>query len=139
MGIEDAQHARDGTVVNRLIGIHRLGVVLLHHLVNLGEAADAVADVALVGSRRGAEALAKQHAHTTTHKNDADNSDSRATRATRHFVILQSEGKSASPLLTRGLGEVSITFYASTLSSSALHWMPRSPPRVRQDLNFTDV
>src|SRR5215472_11718787 len=39
--IEHSQHSRNGTVVDGLIGIDRLSVILLHHLIDLREAANA--------------------------------------------------------------------------------------------------
>ena len=61
--IEHPQHAGNGAVVDRLAGIHRLGVILLHQLVDLREIAQAVVEVADPG-RRGvvANALAEDHA-----------------------------------------------------------------------------
>src|SRR5271167_2973678 len=52
VGIELVQHARDGAVINRLVGIHRVGIVLLDRVVNLGELLEAIADIG-VGAGRG--------------------------------------------------------------------------------------
>ena len=46
------QHARDGAVVDGLVGIHRLGVVLLNDRVDVGELLEAVLDVGVAGDRR---------------------------------------------------------------------------------------
>src|SRR5258708_33518850 len=43
--IQHMQHARNGAVVDRLAGVHRLRVVLLHDVVNLGDLLEAVTDV----------------------------------------------------------------------------------------------
>ena len=43
--IEHVQHARNGAVVNGLVGVHRLGIVLLDQAVHVGELPQAVTDV----------------------------------------------------------------------------------------------
>src|ERR1051326_5555945 len=48
-GLMPARYAglpANGAIVNGLIGIHRLGIVLLHQLVNLGEVTQAIIEVA---------------------------------------------------------------------------------------------
>src|SRR5262249_46457243 len=47
VGIEHVQHARDGAVVNGLVGVYRFGIVLLDDVVNGSELAQAVADVGI--------------------------------------------------------------------------------------------
>ena len=52
MGIERAQHARDGAVVDGTVGVHWIGIVLLDNGKNLGEVPYGVFDVAPAGGRR---------------------------------------------------------------------------------------
>ena len=61
--IELVQHARNRPVIDRLVRIHRIGVVLLDRLVNLSELFEAVSHIR-VGARRGrrADPLREQHA-----------------------------------------------------------------------------
>ena len=47
--IEHPQHAGNRPVVDGLVRVDRLGIVLLHHVVNIGEAAQAFAHVAVAG------------------------------------------------------------------------------------------
>ncbi len=81
--IEHAQHAGNRAVVDRFIGVHRLGVVLLHQVVDLRELAQAVADFHVARSGR-AEALAKQGAKKSARKNDNDNQEERTARGASH-------------------------------------------------------
>ncbi len=69
--IEHVQHARDRAVVDGLVGIHRLGVVLLDEGVDVGELLEAVADVGVAGERRLlAGALGKQNAQKSAGKEE---------------------------------------------------------------------
>ena len=90
--IEYPQHPGNRAVINGLVGIDRLGVVLLHHLVNLGEAFNAVANVGVIRRRRGGHALAKDHADTATGQDDANNQYGGATGTAGHYLFLR-EGR----------------------------------------------
>jgi len=57
--IELVQHARDGAVINRLVGIHRVGIVLLNRFIDIGELLQAVPNVGIAAGRgRRADSLA---------------------------------------------------------------------------------
>ena len=45
------QHAGNGAVVDRLIGVHRLGVVVLDDLIDISELFQAVTDVGVSSER----------------------------------------------------------------------------------------
>jgi len=49
--IEHMQHARNGPVVNRLVGIHRLGIILLDQAVDVGKLAQAVTYIGIAARR----------------------------------------------------------------------------------------
>ena len=51
--VEHPQHARNGTVVDRLVGIQLFRVILLQHAVDLGEAAHRIAQVIIAHSLHG--------------------------------------------------------------------------------------
>src|SRR5260370_10627398 len=53
MRIQYVQHSRDGAVIDRLIGIDRLGVILLYQTVNFRKLLQAGADIAIGDSRAG--------------------------------------------------------------------------------------
>src|SRR6202142_4670285 len=46
--IQHMQHAGDGAVVNRLVRIHRLGIILLDYVIDLGELLQALGDIGVV-------------------------------------------------------------------------------------------
>ena len=46
------QHARDGAVVDGLVGIHRFGVIVLDERVDVGELLEAVLDFGVAGDGR---------------------------------------------------------------------------------------
>ena len=60
--IELVQHARDGAVIDRLVGIHRVGVVLLDGLIDLGELLQAVADVGVAAGCGSPDLCAERRA-----------------------------------------------------------------------------
>src|SRR5215469_1010988 len=68
MRIKNAQHPGNSAVVNRLVGIHGLGVVLLYDVVNLGELLDVVADFAITGALDSRATLAEYGTHATAKK-----------------------------------------------------------------------
>src|SRR5205814_6288963 len=86
--IEDVQHAGDGAVVDRLIGIHRLGIVLLDYAVNVSELAQAVAHIGVAAGRgRRSDLLPEQHAEKATGDENKNNQEERATRTTDHLLF----------------------------------------------------
>ena len=93
MRIEHAQHAGDGAVVDGLIGIERLGVVLLHHLVYLGEVAEAVIHVG-DACRFGVAAnlLPKDGAQKAANQNDGNYEEERAKRAVKRHSLKSPAG-----------------------------------------------
>ncbi len=50
--IERVQHARNRSVIDGLVGVHRLGVVVLDQGVNVGELLQAVLNLGVAGHRR---------------------------------------------------------------------------------------
>src|SRR5439155_15535332 len=52
--VEHMEHARNGPVVNGFVRVYRLGIILLHDVIDLRELAQALTDigVAVVGCRR---------------------------------------------------------------------------------------
>src|SRR5271166_2158869 len=71
--IELVQHARNGAVINCLVGVHRVGIVLLDGFIDFGELFQAVADIGIGAGRGGrTDSLGKEHAQKTEqsqHKN----------------------------------------------------------------------
>ena len=64
--IEHPQHSRDGPVVDdriRLVAVDRLGVVLLHQRVDIGEFLQVIAQLRLVDGRLGADLALQQGAY----------------------------------------------------------------------------
>jgi len=65
VGVEGVQHAGDGTVVDGavdLVGVQRLGVVLLDQAVDAGELVEGVAQGGLVGGGLGGDLVADEGA-----------------------------------------------------------------------------
>ena len=63
--VEDVQHARDGAVVDGLVGlvgVHGLGVVLLDERVDVGEGVERVAQGGLVAGGLGGDLLVDERA-----------------------------------------------------------------------------
>src|SRR6266568_4406018 len=86
MRIEHVQHAGNGTVVNRLIGIHRFRVILLHHIVDCGELAQAVADIRITASRcRWGDLLPEEHPQKSANYENENNQEECATRTKDHL------------------------------------------------------
>ncbi len=70
VGIEHPEHARDGAVVDRgvgLVAMNGLGVVLFHQSVNVGEGLQAVANLALILGRLRANLALHDGAHSCAH------------------------------------------------------------------------
>src|SRR5215475_15369514 len=87
MRVQRVQHARDGAVIDRLVGAHRLGVVLLNSLIHVGELFVAVADIG-VAARRGrcrTDLLGEDHAQKSECCEDENYYEERASRTTSHF------------------------------------------------------
>ena len=82
--VEHAKHSRDGSVVNRLVGVDDLGIVLLDDVIDLGERAQTVANVTVIGRRAVSYALSENHAQTATKQNHQKHYEKRATRTTSH-------------------------------------------------------
>ena len=85
--IEHAEHARNGTVVDGLVGAHRFGVVLLYQVINLRECAQAVTDFAIARGRATADALAEKSSEKTTGKNDENYQEESTASTTDHLLI----------------------------------------------------
>src|SRR6202011_2158817 len=86
------QHARDGAVINCLVGIHRVGIVLLDRFIHLGELLQAVADIGVAAGRRcWADSLCEQHAQQTERSQNENNQEERTTRTTSH--VSKSSGR----------------------------------------------
>jgi hypothetical protein len=71
--IEHAQHAGNGAVIDRLVRVHRFGIVLLDYVVDFGEGLHAVLHVGIAGGCRIADALSEQRSQSTTGENDGKN------------------------------------------------------------------
>ena len=90
--VELVQHARDGSVVDGLVGIHRVGVVLFDRLIHFGELLEAVANVGVrAGRRRGRNLLGKKHAEQAEQRKDENYKEERTTRTTGH--VSKSSGR----------------------------------------------
>ena len=64
--IEGVQHARDGPIIDGFIRVHRLGVVLLDNVVDLGKRLQAVTNISVaIGQRCGAGLLREEHTQKT--------------------------------------------------------------------------
>ena len=86
MRIEHVQHAGNRAVVNGLIGIHRLRVILLHHVVDCGELAQAVADIRISASRcRRSDLLPEEHPQKSANYENENNQEECATRTKDHL------------------------------------------------------
>ena len=86
MGIQDPQHSWDSAVIDRLIRVHRLGVILLDEVINLGEFTQIVANFTVTGAFDGSSSLSEYGTHETAKKKNKENQEERATGATRHAV-----------------------------------------------------
>src|SRR6266850_6017661 len=86
--IEHAQHAGNGPVVDGLLRVHRLGIVLLHQLVNLRKGAQAIVEVRDPRCRgAGADLLTEERPSEAAEDYDNGNVQKRAegaARAARH-------------------------------------------------------
>ena len=88
--IEHVQHARNGPVVDGLVGVHRLGIVLLHHVIHRGELPQAVADVGISpGSGRRIDLLPKYDPEKSAGNKNEYNQEECATRTTHHHFFLR--------------------------------------------------
>src|SRR5436309_9074428 len=86
MRIEHVQHAGNCAVVNGLIGINRLGVILLHHIVDCGELAQAVAYIRITASRcRRGNLLPEEHPQKSANYENENNQEECATRTKDHL------------------------------------------------------
>src|SRR5215469_8810244 len=82
------QHARNRTVVNRLIGIHRVGIILLDLFIHFGELLKAVAHIGFgAGRGRRGQPLGKQHAEESEQRENENDCEERTTRTTSHASI----------------------------------------------------
>ena len=87
MRVERVQHSRDGPVVDGLVSIDRFGVIVFHHLVNLGELLQAVLDISISAGRHHGASLREQHAQATTGYENEDDEKERTTRTTSHLRV----------------------------------------------------
>ncbi len=88
--IQHVQHARNGPVVDRLIGVHRFGIILLHHVIHSGELPQAVADIRIpTGSGRRIQLLPVQHPEKSAGNENENNQEKCATRTTNHHFFLR--------------------------------------------------
>src|SRR5437762_6972846 len=79
------QHPRDRPVIDGLICAHRLGVIFLNGLIDLGELLIAVADVRVAARCcRRADPLCENNPQQSKHTEDKNNQEERATRTTGH-------------------------------------------------------
>src|SRR5262249_18445968 len=86
--IEHVQHARNGSVINGLVGVDRFGIILLDQVVHLRELMQAVAHIGIAARRRrGIELLAIQHAQEAAGYKHKNYQDERATRTTDHRLF----------------------------------------------------
>src|SRR5271165_246783 len=137
--VEHPQHARDRSVVNGLVRIHRFRVILLHHFVHLGEAADAVPNVAVGRRGTSVETLPKQHADTTAGEYYGDNDEGRTTRTTGHYLILLRAGNSRVLCLLHSTLQSSLTFHATqTRFYRVLVWMLGHAQKVLKSRHLSD-
>ena len=112
VGVELVQHARDGAVINRLVGIHRVGIVLLDLFIDFSELLEAVADVGVAAGRGcRADSLSKQHSQQTKQTEHENNQEERTTRTTGH--VSKSSGRDVKTPVTPS--ERSITCESASL------------------------
>src|SRR5215470_9423337 len=85
--IERVQHARNCAVIDGFVRIYGLGVVVLNHLINLGELLKAILYVRVAGGRNVGAFVRKQHAQTTAGDKDDNYNEERTTRTTSHLLF----------------------------------------------------
>ena len=66
--IEHVQHAGNRAVVNRFIGVYRLGIILLDDVIDLCELLQALTDIGVAVVRRGRIFLGENHSQETTRR-----------------------------------------------------------------------
>ena len=71
MRVQRAQHARDRPVINCLVGLDRLGVILFHDVVHLGELAQVLLHVGVLVLRR-LYTLSENHAQQSGRNENYD-------------------------------------------------------------------
>src|SRR5215469_1391056 len=91
MRVEHVEHARDGPVVNSLVGVYRLRIVLLDDAVNLSELTKTVAEVGVRGGPQCSPVTLGSRTQKTTNHNDEKNEEERTTCTTRHESSLTAE------------------------------------------------
>src|SRR5580704_6238284 len=79
------QHAGNGAVVNGFVGVHRFGIVMLHHVVNRGKLLQALADVGVAAGSNVGVFLGKQHPEEATNCKEEDDHEERTTRTASHL------------------------------------------------------
>src|SRR4029077_2128315 len=98
MRIEHVQPARNGAVINGLVGADRLGVILLHYVVDRSELAQAVTHIGVATrSRPGVDLLSENHAQEATADQDENYQEESATRTTCHLLIFLRLGRRNAP------------------------------------------
>ena len=87
------QHAGNRAVVNRFVGIYRLGIVLLDDVIDLSELVQALADIGVAVVGRGRIFLGKYHSQKTAGCQKEDNKQGSSLRTTDHRGFSFSPGK----------------------------------------------
>src|SRR5271167_4207270 len=96
--IEHMQHAGNGAVINGFVGVHRLGIVLLHQAVHVGELAQAVTNVGIAaGSCSRVDLLSEDHAEESAGDKDESYKEECATRTTGHLLVSFGSGVENDP------------------------------------------
>ena len=90
--IEHMQHAGNGPVVDRLIGVDRLGVVRLDNAVDFGKFLQAVTNVVVGTGRNGGVFLREQHAQKSASCKKQDDYNEAATRTAGHLKCPSTTG-----------------------------------------------
>ncbi len=92
------QHAGNGAVVNRLVSIHRFGIVLLDQAVNVGELPQAVTNIGVAARRcRRVDLLAEDHAEESAGDKNENRKIECATRTTGHAFSFLRFGRREGP------------------------------------------
>src|ERR1700720_474740 len=80
------QHARNRPVVDRFVRVYRLGVVLLHHVVNVGELVQAVSHVRFAARGRSRiDLLSEYHSQKAAGDQYENHQEESAMRTTSHL------------------------------------------------------
>src|SRR6185369_3157595 len=88
--IEHVQHSRNRPVVDRFVGVYRLGIILFDHVIYRGELPQAVADVGIsTGSGGRIDLLPEYDPEKSAGYEDEYNQEECASRTTNHHVFLR--------------------------------------------------